>query len=95
MRTVQNSLRKNDRILFAGLFGAGFILCTAGISKAPIYGWTHPISILGCGLGAAALLLAAQVFFKKRIFPLRSDRQAIFLLGGIIAAKVLLALLYR
>lgn len=95
MSTVRISLLRNDRVLFAGLFGAGFILCTRGISKAPVFGWTHPVSLIGCGLGAAALLLAAQVFFKARILPLRSDRQAIYLLGGIIAAKALLALLYR
>lgn len=95
MSTSQNALLKNDRLVFSGIFAVGFAACTFGIGKAPIYGWAHPISILGYGLGGVALLLGAQVIFRARIFPLRSDRQAIYLLLGIIAVKVLLAGLYR
>ena len=95
METKTVSWIKSDRLVFTGLFIGGFALCTRGIGKAPIYGWTHPISLLGMALGGAALLLGFQVFFHKRILPLRSDRQAIYVLLGIAALKILLAQLYR
>ena len=95
METKALSRFRNDRLIFTGLFIGGFALCARGIAKAPIYGWTHPISLLGMVLGGAALLLGCQVFFHKRVLPLGSDRQAIFALLGILALKVILAELYR
>ena len=100
METKAISWIKNDRGIFTGLFIAGFALCTRGIGKAPIYGWTHPISLIGIVLGGAALLLGVQVIFRVRArlmigVPLRSDRQAIYALLGIAAVKILLAGLYR
>lgn len=84
----------SDRALFTGLFVAGIALCAPGIGKASHYGWTHPITILGCLFGGAATLLGVQMFFRLRILPLRSDRQAIFALLGIMAVKFVLAALY-
>ena len=95
METKAISNMKHDRAIFTSLFIAGFALCTRGIAKAPIYGWTHPISLMGMVLGGAALLLGVQVIFRARILPLRSDRQAIYALLGIAAVKILLAELYR
>ena len=101
MEIKADSMMKNDRAIFTGLFIAGFALCARGIAKAPIYGWTHPISLIGIVLGGAALLLGVQVIFRARAprlkigVPLRSDRQAIYALLGIAALKILLAELYR
>jgi hypothetical protein len=95
MDTKAISIMKHDRGIFTGLFIAGFALCARGIAKAPIYGWTHPISLMGIVLGGAALLLGVQVIFRARVLPLRSDRQAIYALLGIAALKILLAELYR
>ena len=95
MDTKAISIMKNDRAIFTGMFIAGFALCTRGIGKAPFYGWTHPISLMGMVLGGAALLLGVQVIFRARVLPLRSDRQAIYALLGIAALKILLAGLYR
>ena len=95
MTTSPLSITKYDRLIFSGMLVSGMTLCTKGIAKAPTYGWTHPVSILGTLLGGLALLLGVQVIFRARIFPLRSDRQAIYLLAGIAATKFLLAFLYR
>ena len=95
METKADSMIKNDRAIFTGLFITGFALCARGIAKAPIYGWSHPISLIGIVLGGAALLLGIQVIFRARVVPLRSDRQAIYALLGIAALKILLAELYR
>lgn len=83
-----------SRSAFIGLFVLGFALCARGIGKAPTYGWAHPITLSGYLLGALALLLGGQVFFRWRILPVRDDRQALIALLSILGAKVLLAELY-
>jgi hypothetical protein len=86
---------KNDRLIFSGLFIAGFALCTRGIARAPVYGWTHPASLTGILLGGLSLLLGAQVILRLRLLPALSDRQAIYTLLAIVALKFLLSGLYR
>ncbi len=91
---LQIPLVKNERTTFAILFTSGFIFCTRGIAQAPVHGWLHPITLLGCGLGAAALALGGMVLFRIRSRLIPSDRAALFALVGIILVKVLLALFY-
>jgi hypothetical protein len=86
---------KNDRLVFSGLFIAGFALCTRGIAQAPVYGWAHPASLAGILLGGLSLLLGAKVILRLRVLPALSDRRAIYFLLPIIALKFLLAGLYR
>jgi hypothetical protein len=88
-------LIKNDRLIFSGLFIAGFAICTRGIVQAPVYGWTHPASLAGILLGGLSLLLGAQVILRLRILPALSDCQAVYSLLAIMAIKFLLAGLYR
>jgi hypothetical protein len=95
MSSTPLSRIKNERLIFSGLFIAGFALCTRGIARAPVYGWTHPASLAGILLGGLSLLLGAQVILRLRLLPALSDRQAIFGLLAIIAIKFLLAGLYR
>ncbi|RPI24576.1 MAG: hypothetical protein EHM70_21125 [Chloroflexota bacterium] len=96
MDTVEKTtpLLKNERLWFGVLFFTGFSFCTRGIGQAPVYGWTHPISLLGILLGMAALLLGVSVLFRLRVGWIKSDRAAIWALLGIMAVKVFLAFLY-
>jgi hypothetical protein len=86
---------KNERLIFSGLFIAGFALCTRGIAQAPVYGWAHPASLAGTLLGGLSLLLGAKVILRLRVLPALSDRRAVYSLLAIIALKFLLAGLYR
>jgi hypothetical protein len=94
MNTIHIPILKNDRVLFFGTFAAGFALCTRGISQAPMRGWLHPVSLLGCLLGGLAVLLGAAVLLRRYPVFIKNDRQALLTLLGLIGVKALLAALY-
>lgn len=94
METTFQTSTSRDRLAFWATFAVGMAACTFGIAQAPVRGWTHPISLLGCAFGAAALGLGGAVLFKKRLGPVSSERRALAALLSIIAVKALLALLY-
>ena len=83
------------RAAFFVLFVVGFVLCAlGGVSQAPSYGWTHPISVAGYLLGVVAVFLAVSVGLRRYAGPIADERAAFFALLGIIVAKFVLAALY-
>jgi hypothetical protein len=78
-----------SRLLFAGIFLAGFALCTRGIGAVANRSlWLQPAGILGVSLGVVALLVSAGVLTRTL-----SARLGTFALLGIIVAKIAVAIL--
>jgi hypothetical protein len=95
MNDLRIPLIHSYRAAFFVLFVAGFALCSVdGVSQAPAYGWTHPISIAGHVLGTTALLLGVAVWLRRYPRPVRDERVAFYALLGIVVVKVVLAALY-
>ncbi len=53
--------------------------------------WTHPLSIAGYAVGAAILVLAAAVLLNIPWSFVASPQQAVVIIAGLMAIKVLLS----
>lgn len=96
MNTFRIPFIKSDRAAFGVVFVVGFWLCAVGgIGQAAARGWFHPVSIFGYILGTVALLLGLSVLSRIRVGPIQNDRAALFVLVGIIAAKMVVSLFYN
>ncbi len=85
-------------LAFLALFGAGFLLCTVGLSLAGGqrgFSWLHPLTMLAAVTGTAALILGALVLFNRPLPCGLSMRQASLLMTGIIFAKWALTYLHQ
>jgi hypothetical protein len=89
------ALPVSDRTAFLIVFILGAALCSAGVGKAPLYGWLHPVTIVGYILGVAALALGVSVLFGVYVSPITTTRAALVALLGIMVAKVVVAQFYR
>ncbi len=88
----------DDRSAFLALFGAGFLLCSVGLSLAGGqrgFSWLHPLTMLAAVTGTAALILGAIVLFNRPLPFGLSMRQASLLMTGIIFAKWALTYLHQ
>ena len=88
-------LVRNHRTTLITLGFLGMALCSQGIGRvAEDKRWTHPISLLGMLIGAAALVLWAGRLMNFNLPYAGSDQQAILTLGSLMGVKFLLARLY-
>lgn len=80
----------DDRSAFLMLSGAGFLLCSIGLSLAGGqrgFSWLHPMTLVATIMGTAALLLAVVVLINRPLPFGLSLRQAALLMSGIIIVK--------
>lgn len=83
------------RTAFWLLFAIGFLMCALGpLGQGADFGWLNPRHIAGYLLGAAALLLGVVVFFDLSLPLISSPRVAFLALAMVMAAKVVVGLLY-
>ena len=94
MKTNAFQSDQRYRLAFGLTFVTGFALCTNGIAHTTEYGWLHPSSVSGIGLGVVATGLAGAVLMRRRLGPIASEKSALATLIGIIAVKFLLSALY-
>lgn len=87
--TIMESLAAN-RWTYLGLFVVGQLLCSRGIGKvAAANEWLHPLALVGYALGAFALLLLLQGFFRFTVVPV-SGSLLLWLIVGVALVKVVL-----
>jgi hypothetical protein len=94
MNTLRIPLIKSERAAFFLVFLAGLFLCTRGVGPSITRGWLYPPTILGFAFGILATLLGASVLFRRRIWPITSDRAALVALVGLIATKIVIATIF-
>jgi hypothetical protein len=84
------------RQIFIALFVVGFILCVrGGIGKiAANNDWVSPFAILGYLFGALAITLFIFILTGHKFPFVSNDKQAVFLLGGIIILKIVIEIVY-
>jgi hypothetical protein len=89
---VQVPLIGNGRAAYAVLLVMGMALCSRGI-KPDVYGWswTNPFTIIGIVAGALALVLSVLYLVGLKVPLITSDKIAILALAGIMALKVVVA----
>jgi hypothetical protein len=91
-------LVSDDRSAFLMLSGAGFLLCSVGLSLAGGqrgFSWLHPMTIIATVTGAAALILAGIVLFNQPLPFGLSLRQTSLLMTGIIFFKWILTYIHQ
>lgn len=82
----------SPRIAVIVLTIIGFLMCNFGsiglfVSKAPL----HPLTIIGCIMGLAALLAGIICIFNINIPFVNEPNNALILIGIIIALKFIIA----
>jgi hypothetical protein len=86
---------QGDRAALVTLFVIGFAMCGLGISRISASGqWAHPLTIIGCLLGALAILCAAAGYFGFRFFFVHDPRGALIAVGVLMAAKLVLSIVH-
>jgi hypothetical protein len=82
----------SDKAAFFALGIVGFIMCILVMKHGiELYGWTDLFVIISSVLGTVILLLVAVVIFQIENPIISNDRTALFLLTGLLLAKVILA----
>ncbi len=88
----------DDRSAFLMLFGAGFLLCSVGLSLAGGqhgFSWLHPMTIAAVVIGAAALFLGVIALINRPLPLGLNYRQASLLMTGIIFLKWVLTYIHQ
>ncbi len=92
---VHAQLGLTDRTAYLILAGIGFVMCSfSPLGQGRIHGWANPRHIAGYLLGAIALLLSLAVLLNWPLPSGLSHGQAIYLLAGVMALKVIVGALY-
>ena len=92
---LSENLGLGARAAFWILFFVGLTMCALGpLGQGQTVGWWNARHIAGYILGGAALLLGAAVLFDFSLPLVNNPRAAVLALGLLMAAKVVIALLY-
>lgn len=84
-----------DRAALGILFVIGFAMCAMGMFRISATGqWAHPLTIVGYILGALIMLVAAAGYFGFRFAFISEPRDAIFGVGVLMAAKLILSIVH-
>lgn len=80
----------NARIAALVLAALGFAMCSAGgINRAlETFGWGHPVTLSGVGLGIAAGMLTVIALLDIQVPFWTGHRTIVFLIAGIIVVKL-------
>lgn len=81
---------KNDRVALIVLVVVGMAMCTSGgIGRSlDLYGWLHPITLIGTVLGILILAITALTLAGVRLPPITSDRAAFIAVAGTAITKI-------
>ena len=83
-------LIRTDRAALIALALIGLVMCSSGgIGRAiGLYGWAHPITIIGIVLGVLVLVIALTSLMNVRLPMLPTDRAAFIAIAGIAVVKI-------
>ena len=80
------------RGMLIALMVVGMAMCSFGVGRAgTTLGWTHPVTIAGCLIGIAALVMVGMSLLGVKLPLIGSERAAFLALIGMMGAKWLLA----